>query len=234
MKILGNPNETNSNLICRIKNVLEFTPKPLELDQNFFSRIIEPGMDVLDIGSSLREKESLVRSMVKVFHTLDINVFEDYPDIQMDLCEKLDLSSQSRYDVIFCFSLLEHCYNPFAACENLFQLVKPGGIIVGSVPFLFPHHCPEDLIYQDYFRFTKYSFVPLFPGAEKISVFPQRGRVGAGLNIISQRYKDWIEKKSVWISNRLNKIDQERRPEQSSGFDFIVNKPKAANNYLLD
>ena len=224
MEIVGNPSANNSNLIRRIRNDLDFNPSPLEVDQKFFSRILRSDTSVLDVGSSLREKNVLVKARVELFHTLDINVFEDYPDIQMDLCENSDLSNLKTYDVIFCFSLLEHCYNPFIACDNLFKLLNPGGIIVGSVPFLFPHHCPQDLSYQDFFRFTKYSFIPLFPSADKISVFPHRGRVGAGLNIVTQRYKDWFEKNFTWVSTRINKIDQSRRPEQSSGFDFIVRK----------
>ena len=117
---------------------------------------------------------------------------------------------------------MEHCYQPFVAAENLFRMLKPNSKIVGSVPFLFPHHCPDDLIYQDYFRFTKFSLVTLFPKAYKIRVFPHRGRVGAGLNIISQRYKDFAELNFRGLTRFLNKLDQLRKPEQSSGFTFEV------------
>ena len=90
MKIVGNPDVNNASLIYRIKTNLEFSPNPLQIDENFFDQILRSDMNVLDVGKSLRERENLVKSRVEMIYTLDINVFRDYPDIQMDLCEKLD------------------------------------------------------------------------------------------------------------------------------------------------
>ncbi len=222
MKVLGNPQVNNQIQIDRIKEVLQFKNEIQSFDEEYFARTLSTNMRVLDIGRSLREKTECVQSRVNSLETLDINVFQDYPDIQMDLCEKMEIPQNLRYDVVFCFSLLEHCYNPFNAAENLYSLLKPNSRIVGSVPFLFPHHCPEDLSYQDYFRFTKDSFTTLFPKARKIIVTPHRGRVGAGLNIISQRYKDILEKRLVLITRIINSIDRRRKPQQSSGFDFEI------------
>ena len=222
MIILGSPERNNQFLVNRIRNIAEFSNDVLKIDHNFLSENLDKEMKVLDIGKSLREKSRIVSSLVDKLETLDINVFDDYPDIQMDLCEDLEIPANLKFDVIFCFSLLEHCYNPFTASKNLFKLLSSNSRIIGSVPFLFPHHCPEDLIYQDYFRFTKDSLIALFPDASKITISPHRGRVGAGLNIISQRYKDVFEKRLPKFSTFLNRIDQARRPQQSSGFDFIV------------
>ena len=222
MLIVGNPNQNNKNLVQRIKNVSRFTNTVIEVNELYLSQILESNMRVLDVGQSLRDKFELVSKMVNQIQTLDINVFENYPDIQMDLCESIELPEELKYDVIFCYSLLEHCYNPFVAAENLFKMLKPNSKIIGSVPFLFPHHCPEDLSYQDYFRFTKDSFVALFPLATIINVSPHRGRVGAGFNVITQRYKDICEKKLPVFTKYINRIDQLRKPEQSSGFSFEV------------
>jgi SAM-dependent methyltransferase len=222
MNIIGNPQGNNAALIAKIKTRLEFSSQGVVIDKDFFTSFLDSNMTVLDVGQSLRENFSLVAGFVNKIDTLDINVFENYPDIQMDLCERSILPENLKYDVIFCFSLLEHCYNPFIAGENLFKMLKPNSRIVGSVPFLFPQHCPEDLSYQDYFRFTKYSFISLFPDAEKIKVWPHRGRVGTGLNIISQRYKDIVEKRLPRLARRLNSLGQKKRPEQSSGFGFEV------------
>ena len=222
MIVIGDPQASNDRLVSRIRNVLDFSPLPKELDENYFRSILYPDMRVLDVGHSLREYSTLVSSLVNGVDTLDINIFNDYPDIQMDLCERSIIPHDLKYDVIFCFSLLEHCYSPSIAAENLYQMLKPDSRIVGSVPFLFPHHCPEDLSYQDYFRFTKFSFVALFPQATRIRVSPHRGRVGAGLNIISQKYKDIFERRMAFFSSVLNAIGQRKRPEHSSGFDFEV------------
>ena len=222
MQIIGNPELNNQILLNRIRNISNFSTKVITLNEEYLSNLLNPGIDVLDIGKSLRDKFEIVSSKVATCKTLDINVFENYPDIQMDLCEQVEIPKNLKFDIIFCFSLLEHCYNPFTASENLFRMLKPKSKIIGSVPFLFPHHCPEDLSYQDYFRFTKDSFISLFPRASRIDVNPHRGRVGAGLNIISQRYKDIFEKTSPRISGFINRIDLNRKPQQSSGFDFVI------------
>jgi SAM-dependent methyltransferase len=222
MKVLGSPQVNNQIQINRIKGVLQFKNEIQSFDEEYFARMLRPDMRVLDVGKSLREKTVMVQSRVNSLETLDINVFQDYPDIQMDLCERIEIPQNLRYDVVYCFSLLEHCYNPFNAAENLFSLLKPNSRIVGSVPFLFPHHCPEDLSYQDYFRFTKDSFTALFPKARKIIVTPHRGRVGAGLNIISQHYKDILEKRLGLVTRFVNNIERSRKPQQSSGFDFEI------------
>jgi len=222
VRVIGSPEDNNRLLVGRILNISNFSTKVITLDEEYFSKILKPEMKVLDIGQSLRDKFEIVSRKVATCETLDINVFENYPDIQMDLCELVVIPSELKFDVIFCFSLLEHCYNPFVASDNLFKMLKPNSKIIGSVPFLFPHHCPEDLSYQDYFRFTKDSFVSLFPKATRIEVSPHRGRVGAGLNIISQRYKDIFEKSSPRFSTIINNIDLNRKPQQSSGFDFVI------------
>ena len=221
MIILGSPERNNQFRVNQIRNITEFSSDVLQIDHNFLSENLGKEMKVLDIGKSLREKSRTVSLLVDKLETLDINVF-DNPDIQMDLCEDIEIPANLKFDVIFCFSLLEHCYNPFIASKNLFKLLCPNSRIIGSVPFLFPHHCPEDLSYQDYFRFTKDSLIVLFPDASKITISPQRGRVGAGLNVISQKYKDVFEKRLPKFSTFLNRIDQARRPEQTSGFNFIV------------
>ena len=222
MRVVGNPEISNMLMMDRIRKISKFSSEVINLDEVYFSRILKPQMNVLDVGMSLRDKFEMVSQKVASCETLDINLFENYPDVQMDLCESVVIPPDLKYDVIFCFSLLEHCYNPFIASENLFEMLKPRSKIIGSVPFLFPHHCPEDLSYQDYFRFTKHSFISLFPKATRIEVSPHRGRVGAGLNIISQRYKDLAESKFPLLTKKLNRIDQNRKPEQSSGFHFEV------------
>lgn len=222
MIIVGNPSENNTRLINRIHKILKVESHSITLSPLYFSKELNAEMKVLDVGKSLRENFSLVSKLVSELHTLDLNVYENYPDIQMDLCENTIIPGPLKYDVIFCFSLLEHCYNPIVASENLFKMLKPNSRIIGSVPFLFPYHCPNDLSYQDYFRFTKDSFVSLFPKATKIIVYPHRGRVGAALNIVSQRYKYLLEKKFPVTTNAINRIDLKRKSEQSSGFHFEI------------
>ena len=179
---------------------------------------------VLDCGKSLREYHHQVKNRVKLLHTIDINKFSDYPDYLIDICDRKKMNKLLRkYDFIASFSLLEHCYDPISASANLFDSLKPGGVLIGSAPFLFPRHSPDDLSYQDFFRFTRDAYVILFPNASSIELWPLRGRVGTALNVLSTRYRFFFEKKFPSLARYLNKFGSEDRQSlQSSGYGFLI------------
>jgi hypothetical protein len=79
----------NQLQINRIRAVLQFKSEVQLFDEEYFARTLTFDMRILDIGKSLREKTELVQRRVSSLETMDINVFQDYPDIQMDLCEKI-------------------------------------------------------------------------------------------------------------------------------------------------
>lgn len=56
------------------------------------------------------------------------------------------------FDVVVCTEMLEHVQEPQAAVDEMWRVLKPGGMLVLTTRFLFPiHDAPHD-----YFRFTKY------------------------------------------------------------------------------
>ena len=46
-------------------------------------------MTVLDVGKSMRDH--FVKINCKEIKTLDVNIFDDYPDIQFDLSEEVEI-----------------------------------------------------------------------------------------------------------------------------------------------
>ena len=179
---------------------------------------------VLDCGKSLREFHHQVKDKVTQLHTIDINKFSDYPDFLIDICDREKMNKLRRkYDFISSFSLLEHCYDPISASANLFDSLKSGGVLIGSAPFLFPRHSPDDLSYQDFFRFTRDAYVILFPNASSIELWPLRGRVATSLNVLSTRYRFFFEKRFSSIAKHINKFGSEDRQSlQSSGYGFLI------------
>ena len=88
MKIIGNPNKNNSRLRKIIQDLV-IDEKYLKSNLNFRHEIINTiheNMTVLDIGKSMRNDFKKIQC--KEIKTLDINIFDDYPDIQFDLSEK--------------------------------------------------------------------------------------------------------------------------------------------------
>lgn len=76
----------------------------------------------------------------KGFHRLD------YPEF--DLVNPV--LPTEKYDVVICQQVLEHVTNPFKATETFFKLLKPGGVLIVSTPFMLKIHAAPN----DYWRFT--------------------------------------------------------------------------------
>lgn len=74
--------------------------------------------------------------------------------------DRIDASLEgSRFNTIFCLSVLEHCDQPFCMAANLTRLLVPGGKLVLSVPFAWKFHGYP----SDYWRFTHEGVKKLFP-----------------------------------------------------------------------
>jgi hypothetical protein len=222
-KIIGNPNKSNNDLIELIKKT-KINNFYLKNQKDFRDRIlneIDQNDHVLDIGMAMRDRHKKVKS--KILETLDVNDFGEYPDIICDICS--DISGlENKYNKIICIAILEHVYDPFSAVANLKRMLKNDGVIYGYVPYLFHYHAPNDLKFQDYFRFSKDALAYLFREFSDVELFPVRGRISTPLNIMfAGRWKKYAEKTSINIL--LDKfVSDEKNTKQCSGFNFIIKK----------
>ena len=222
-KTIGNPNKINKNLINLIKKI-KINNYYLKNQKDFRDRIVKeinPIDHVLDIGMAMRDKFKLINS--EILETLDVNDFGDYPDIICDICS--DVSGlEKKYNKIICIAILEHVYDPTAAITNLRKMLKDEGIIYGYVPYLYQYHAPNDLKFQDYFRFSKDALAYLFKDFQNVELFPIRGRISTPLNILfASKWKKYAEKTNINIY--LDKIsNDENNFKQCSGFNFIIKK----------
>ncbi len=64
----------------------------------------------------------------------------------------------SSADVLLMFNILEHIYNYRHLVQEVKRVLKPGGQVIGFVPFLVNYH-PDP---HDYFRYTKESLKCIF------------------------------------------------------------------------
>ena len=222
-KIIGNPSTSNNNLISLIKKT-KINNYYLKNQKDFRDRIlseIDQNDHILDIGMAMRDKQKKIQS--QILETLDVNDFGDYPDIICDICS--DISGlENKYNKIICIAILEHVYDPFAAVSNLKKMLKNDGIIYGYVPYLYYYHAPNDLKFQDYFRFSKDALAYLFKDFNDVELFPIRGRISTPLNILfAGRWKKYAEKTNINIF--FDKFFSDiKNTKQCSGFNFIVRK----------
>ncbi|MDB6139942.1 MAG: hypothetical protein JWO94_3014 [Verrucomicrobiaceae bacterium] len=76
----------------------------------------------------------------------------------------------NHFDSIVCIAVLEHVENPEQVIPEFLRVLKPGGHVIASVPFLQPEH----KIPTDYQRYTRDGLTRLFvhQGFEVISCKP--------------------------------------------------------------
>ena len=222
-KVIGKPSEINKKLISLIERI-KINNFYLEKNKDFRDQILSDiniKDNVLDIGKAMRNRHNKIEC--KDLETLDVNDFGSYPDIVCDICSDVtDL--ENRYDKIICIAILEHVYDPFKAVFNLKKMLKNNGKIYGYVPYLFYYHAPQDLKFQDYFRFSKDALAYLFKDFSDVELYPVRGRISSSFNMMfAGRWKKYMEKTN--INFFLDKFSSnEKNLKQCSGFNFIIKK----------
>lgn len=108
---------------------------------------------ILDIGSGNSSNKSLLKK-TNIIYRLDYpdtnKLYSARPDIYGDACH-LPIANES-IDVVFLFEVLEHVACDEQAMQEIHRVLKPGGRIYISVPFIYPIHDKPN----DYRRFTIY------------------------------------------------------------------------------
>jgi SAM-dependent methyltransferase len=71
-------------------------------------------------------------------------------DVVADLTSSLGGLSENHFALAICCSVLEHVNKPWLMADNITRLVRPGGRLYVSVPWVWRYHPYPD----DYFRFS--------------------------------------------------------------------------------
>jgi len=105
---------------------------------------------LIDIGCGDMPFREFVIDRVNVYDGLDI-----YPHSWVTYVgnvEDMFMVKDESYDTVLCLEVLEHVSDPFLAVREICRILKPGGVLILSVPHLSRLH-DEPL---DYYRFTQY------------------------------------------------------------------------------
>lgn len=120
---------------------------------------IEVAGKILDLGSS-KESASYNRFLQyqTPYEVTRTDFFKSGPGlIQLDL-EKPFYLPDTSFDAVTCFNVLEHLYNYRNCIAESYRVLKPGGVFVGSTPFLVNYHADP----HDYFRYTHEAIEKMF------------------------------------------------------------------------
>lgn len=86
-------------------------------------------------------------------------------DLVWDLQKEPPIEHHDAFDLFISTSVLEHVQRPWLAARNMETVVKPGGYLYISVPWVWRYHRYPD----DYWRFSASSLDVLFEGSTTVA-----------------------------------------------------------------
>lgn len=153
---------------------------------NFNGKILEVGSK--DYGNTTSFRDYYFDSE---YVGVDLEDGKDVDQI-IDLVEGVGSLELASFDLAICCSVMEHVRKPWVFAENLSSLIKSGGFIYISVPWVWRYHPYPD----DYWRFSWKGIFELYPDFEWIEMmystnvinefFPVRPGVDDGLHFLKK------------------------------------------------
>lgn len=131
---------------------------------------------VLDLGTYWPLRKELEKFQdefhkIKYFsldYKIDISKHRNNPDIDGDICY-LPFKSNS-VDGLICKDVLEHVKAPLLAIDEMYRVLKNGGKLFSTVPFIHPYHGSMTEKSRDYWRFSRDAVELLFCKFEHVTV----------------------------------------------------------------
>jgi len=151
-------------------------PETNKIDSFVISNVAAQGNTNLILDAGAGE----CRFKNKIKYARYVAVDATYGDLSWDY-SKIDVASSldclpfesDSFDIIICTQVLEHVREPQRVLEELFRILKQGGVVLISAPQGWGvHQAPHD-----YFRFTRYALSHLLEqaGFEQITITPSGG-----------------------------------------------------------
>lgn len=148
-----------------------------------FQRVVETvalSGRVLDVGTTHKFRKELA-PFVHLFSdyiAIDFRAQSHHGNLNVDIdgdVHQLPVRTES-VDGILCVEVLEHVTDPRIAVQELYRVLKPGGVLLLTAPFMHAMHSkPGD--YSDLFRFTDDGLRVLLRDFADVEVHPKGGLI---------------------------------------------------------
>ena len=191
--------EKDDSIIFRIKDYLKKYPRVFFLFYNtlgvfvgkkpkdIIKNISKDGTLIVDIASGVKiTREDIVRVDSEPYEGIDI------------MADALNLPFKNNScDLVICESSLEHFNDPISAVREMNRILKKGGLVYISVPFIVGFHASPN----DYFRWTEAGVKELMKDFEKKELGVGWGPTYAFTSIL----REWL---AIFFSFNSQKIYQ--------------------------
>jgi SAM-dependent methyltransferase len=107
--------------------------------------------ELLDAGCGTQPFRTMLEEQVDRYMALDIEARSEDVDFIGDIEDMVGVATAS-VDTVLCSEVLEHVPHPAKAAGELARVLKPGGALIVTVPFMARLHEEP----HDYFRYTRH------------------------------------------------------------------------------
>ena len=149
--------------------------------------VLPPG-PLLDIGCGSMPYRNIFK-LASPYHGLEIDQKRNRENTRVDFFYngKILPFPNSTYSVIFSSQVLEHCFEPELLLSECSRVLKPDGMLVLTIPFMWPEHEQP----WDSQRFTSFGLINRLEksGFSIVSV----NRVNPGISALLQLLIEWNE-----------------------------------------
>jgi len=132
-------------------------------------------------------------------------------DLEKDFLPEAD----SQTDFAVCCNVLEHIYNYMFLIGEIKRILKPGGQLIGFVPFFINYH-PDP---HDYFRYTNEALKKILEGFKGIEIREVGvGPMCVGLNNIILYFPVFLRPVPFFFCYFIDKLWLKLRPDITSRY----------------
>ena len=162
--------------------------RALDIFESRLRSIVDSAIDVLDIGTSerfakeLRPYEDLF--LGRRYIAAGFQPSSEYGQYNCDMHQDIQAMTikDDSFDLVICLEVLEHVRNPFKAVDEIKRVLRPGGTLFLTVPFLTQYHgkngsSAKHSEYPDFWRFTHQGLQILFENFQELEVIPLDGPI---------------------------------------------------------
>lgn len=177
----------NGFSVVRARKLGSIVPSQIALDElcRFFDKSFPAGGNaLLDLGAGTKPYSPVYRERFGSCTAVDVP-YSPHDISHVDVlasADELPFGTET-FDCIVCTEVLEHCPNPGGVLAEMHRVLRPGGFVFLTTPFLVPlHEMPHD-----YYRFTPSAlqWLAQSAGLSVVSIRPKGDYLAVALNVLS-------------------------------------------------